>query len=87
MILGRIPETEQRNNLTVRMNILGRIVAAEWAKDNSVRRISTGDVRRWRSWLREAAGSGTEIRIRAVMDVIQRIEEAVRESLFHTSWR
>jgi|GEM_PF-1825248 len=73
-ILERVQQSEQRIQLMTKMSILGRLVAAEWAKDNSVRRIGSRDVRQWRSWLREAAGRGRITNIQSLLDVLGRIE-------------
>lgn len=60
---GTTARAKTLNDLILRMNILCRLIAAEWSKDNGVRKIDTADVRRWRSRLRGAAGeiSGKDI--------------------------
>ncbi len=47
-----------RDERVRRLNVLGRLIAAEWAKDNHVRRLDTADVRRWGRSLEKAAREG-----------------------------
>lgn len=46
----------------------GRALAAEWAKDNSVRKISTDDLRRWGSEFSDASSS-TDALLKALESV------------------
>jgi hypothetical protein len=54
-----------RNQLREALNDLGRRIAAEWAKDNSVRKITTADLGAFGERFREAReredGSGREL--------------------------
>lgn len=52
--LQRVPESD-RPRLRYRLWKLGRIVGHEWARDNDVRLIDTGDVSRWGEKLRTAS--------------------------------
>ncbi len=53
-LLAGLDTAPSRDELVRRMNILGRLAAAEWAKDNGVRRISSRDIFAWRDQLRAA---------------------------------
>lgn len=58
-LLGRIGPGPGTDESLRRLNILGRVIASEWAKNNRVRLLDTGDVRRWGKLLddnRDAAG-------------------------------
>jgi len=81
VILERVQASEPRIRLTARMNMLGRMVVAEWAKDNAVRRIGRADIRQWRSRLRDAAGKGRIADIQLLMDTLGRIETLVIQRL------
>jgi hypothetical protein len=85
VILEQVQDSEQRIRLTARMNILGRMVVAEWAKDNAVRRIGRADIRQWRSWLRDAAGRGQIADIQPLLDTLGRIETLVIQRLGSSS--
>jgi hypothetical protein len=54
-----------RQAVIARINELGRIVGLEWAKDSSVRKINTADLRRWNDIMAAARqrddGSGQQI--------------------------
>lgn len=80
-IVERLQESDERNRLISHMNILGRLVAAEWSKDNSVRRIGRAEIMQWRSWLREAAGRGGIADISSLIDILIKIEKLVVERL------
>ncbi len=45
--IGKRLDADARASLTPRVEELGRIIASEWAKDNAVRRVSTGDLQGW----------------------------------------
>lgn len=51
-VLDRVPVAEQAE-LCPRVFELGRVIGHEWARDNNVRRISTGDLDSWRGILLE----------------------------------
>jgi hypothetical protein len=59
---------------------LGKVIAAEWAKDNSVRKINTGHLQEWGNQLKAAKslddGSGTKI-----LTALGSIEAAVAAKL------
>jgi hypothetical protein len=54
-----------RPAVTTHVNELGRIISLEWAKDSSVRKITTADLRRWNEVMATARqsddGSGQQI--------------------------
>lgn len=85
VILERVQAPGQRIRLTARMNVLGRMVVAEWAKDNAVRRIGRKDIRQWRSRLRDAAGKGRIADIQPLLDTLGRIETLVIRRLVSRS--
>lgn len=67
-LLDRIAPGGRRDDLVRRFNVLGRLIAAEWAMDNQVRRLDTGDVRRWGRQLEEAAREGRLERVLAQVE-------------------
>lgn len=48
---GKIQSEEERKQVIRYLNVLGRIIAAEWAKDAKVSRISSTDVQTWAAQL------------------------------------
>lgn len=50
--------SEERTALEVRLDALGRLLAAEWAKDNRRRRIDSVRISQWASDLRSARREG-----------------------------
>lgn len=67
----------RRNRLMQRMNLLGFRAAAEWSKDNSVRRVNRGHITTWGNRLRDAAqanagGSGDGAPIAKALDEIEK---------------
>jgi hypothetical protein len=83
-IVDRINDLDQKDRAIQKMNVLGRLIAAEWARDNSVRLIDTGDIRQWLLWLREAS-IGNEIEIVVdtgpLFESLNRIESLVVEKI------
>jgi len=65
------------------LNELGKKISAEWAKDNGVRKIDTGDVKKWANYLRAAkkkdAGDGT-----MVLKAVREIESEANKKLKKT---
>lgn len=59
---------------------LGQVIAAEWAKDNRVRKVSTAHLQEWGNQLKAARSldDGSGARIHAALDAIQ---AAVAEKL------
>lgn len=62
-LLTAVTDSEACEQVSTKLNRLGKLVAGEWAKDNNVRKITTGDVRKWGKALNQARdrkkGSGT----------------------------
>lgn len=52
-VLARLPQ-EERASAAEQLAALGMTISAEWAKDNSVRRIETSTVATWRDALQES---------------------------------
>lgn len=83
-IVERIHNLDQRDRVIARMNVLGRLISAEWAKDNAIRLIDTADIRQWGLWLRESS-IGNEIHvifnIGTLFETLNRIESLVIEKI------
>ena len=45
--VGKVKSVAARQTVIAQINELGRIIGLEWAKDSSVRKISTTELRRW----------------------------------------
>ncbi len=60
-----VKSPEARQAVVAHIVELGRIIGLEWAKDSSVRKITTGDLRRWNDLMAAARqrddGSGQQI--------------------------
>ncbi len=46
-LIAHVVSPPVRQALTVELNTLGRDIAGEWARDDRLERIQTGDLRRW----------------------------------------
>ena len=83
-ITDRIHNLDQRDQVITRMNVLGRLISAEWAKDNAIRLIDTVDIRQWGLWLKESS-IGNEIHaiidIEPIFETLNRIESLVIEKI------
>lgn len=77
-LLDVIRSEKTRNELRAMLNKLGRLIVAEWAKDNSVRRIDTGWLTAVGRKLKNAAGTddGSGSVIRLVVDEIRQDVES-----------
>lgn len=53
-IVGRLP-SHARGALHPRLTETGRLLASEWAKDNAVRKVGTGDLQAWGKRFGDAA--------------------------------
>jgi len=53
-ILVYLPVESHNDELIGRMNVLGRLIAAEWAKNNAVRIITSSDLQQWGALMRKA---------------------------------
>ncbi|MFC1629462.1 hypothetical protein ACFL3H_10195, partial [Gemmatimonadota bacterium] len=53
-IVDDLPGGYPGDDLIGRMNVLGRLIAAEWAKNNAVRSITTHDLQQWGALMRKA---------------------------------
>jgi hypothetical protein len=60
-----VRSADTRQTVIAQINELGRIIGREWAKDSSVRKITTADLRRWNDLMASARqndnGSGQQI--------------------------
>jgi hypothetical protein len=69
-----------RQAVIAQLNDLGSIIGREWAKDSSVRKISTADLRRWNDVIATARQSddGSGQRIIEALKAIQKTAESRR---------
>lgn len=78
--VSAVNSSESRQAVIGQINELGRIISREWAKDSSVRKITTSDLRRWNDVMATARqrddGSGQQI-IEALKQV-RRLAESRR---------
>jgi hypothetical protein len=78
--VNAVKSAPAREAVIASINELGRIISLEWAKDSSVRRITTGDLRRWNDLIAAAResddGNGQHI-IKALTSV-RRMAERLR---------
>ena len=76
--VGKVKSATARHAVIAQINELGRIISLEWAKDSSVRKITTTDLRRWNDVMTAAQqrddGSGQQIidALRAVRTMAER---------------
>jgi hypothetical protein len=63
------------------MNILGRLIGAEWAKDNAVRVINTRDLKEWGAIMRRAMRRSAEDGADPVLGTFAQIEREVHRRL------
>lgn len=79
-ILSVLKSEEEKSKIKEKLEGLGKKMAAEWAKDNNVRKISTDDLKRWGSELEKAKeeerGGGKKLD-----EVIKKIEDEVQQKL------
>jgi hypothetical protein len=55
--LTQVNRPEERSALVARLNRMGRTVAADWAKDDHIRHISTDDLKTWFREVQAAASA------------------------------
>jgi hypothetical protein len=67
-ILAKVPEAKAE------LDKSGRALAAEWAKDNAVRKVSTSDLQAWGKRFSEAARSHD-----ALLTALREVEEELRK--------
>lgn len=71
-LVAEVRSPAERDRLCDRLNLLGRTIAAEWARDYDARRISTADLLAWGKMMEKArsrdAGDGSGIH--QVLDAI-----------------
>lgn len=53
---------------------VGRLIAAEWAKDNAVRKVSTSDLQAWGSQFKDAAKDPQKL-----LDALRAVEAEVKK--------
>ncbi len=80
-ILGALPAEYEREELIGRMNVLGRLIAAEWAKNGSVRVIATSDLQRWGGEMRRAMRQRVEDDPAPILRVFSHIERTVNRRI------
>ena len=78
--VSALKSTAARQGVIAQINDLGRIISREWAKDSSVRKISTADLRRWNDVIATARQSddGSGQRIIEALRAVQRTAESRR---------
>ncbi len=78
LLVSHVTSEPTRQELTFELNILGRDIAGEWAKDDRIERINTGDLRRWGDMTAQAGsrdnGSGLVLleTVRAIQAEVNR---------------
>ena len=72
-----VKSAEARQAITAQINDLGRIIGLEWAKDSSVRKITTTELRRWNDVMAAARQSddGSGQRIIEALRAVRRLAE------------
>ncbi|MFC1529862.1 hypothetical protein ACFL6R_03995 [Gemmatimonadota bacterium] len=80
-ILEALPADYEREALIGRMNVLGRLIAAEWAKDNNVRVIATSDLQRWGGQMRRAMRRRNQADPAPIIDLFSEIERTVHRRI------
>jgi hypothetical protein len=80
-ILEALPADYDREALIGRMNVLGRLIAAEWAKNNGVRVIATSDLQRWGGQMRRAMRRQEQDDPVPVLEVFSQIERTVNQRI------
>jgi hypothetical protein len=72
-----VRSAETRQTVILQINELGRIVGREWAKDSSVRKITTADLRRWNDLMATARQNddGSGQRIIEALRAVRRLAE------------
>lgn len=66
-ILGKLPQA-RRGEVHEALEGTARLLASEWAKDNSVRKVSTGDLQAWGRRFSDAA-EDPDVLLQALHDV------------------
>ena len=69
-----------RRAVIARINELGRVISRDWAKDSSVRKITTADLRRWNDLMTTARQSddGSGQRIIEALSAVRKMAESRR---------
>jgi hypothetical protein len=78
--LSAVKSAPARQGVVTQINELGRIISREWAKDSSVRKINTMDLRRWNDVMATARQSddGSGQRIIEALTAVRRMAESRR---------
>ncbi len=83
-LVAEVRSETERDRLWTRLNQIGRIIAAEWARDYDLRRVSTADLLAWGKMMEKArsrdAGDGAEIH-RVLDDITGQIHGKVGAGL------
>jgi hypothetical protein len=78
--VSAVKSTAARQAVIARINELGRIISRDWAKDSSVRKITTADLRRWNDLMATGRQSddGSGQRIIEALSAVRRMAESRR---------
>ena len=78
--VSALKSTAARQTVIAQINDLGRIISREWAKDSSVRKISTADLRRWNDVIATAQQSddGSGQRLIEALRAVHKLAESRR---------
>ena len=75
--VSKVKSAEARQAVIAQTNELGRIISLEWAKDSSVRKITTADLRRWNEAMATARQSddGSGQQLMDALKAVRRMDE------------
>ena len=78
--VSAVKSAAARRAVIARINELGRVISRDWAKDSSVRKITTADLRRWNDLMATARqrDDGSGQRIIEALSAVRRMAESRR---------
>ena len=78
--VSAVKSASARRAVIARINELGRVISRDWAKDSSVRKITTADLRRWNDLMATARqrDDGSGQRIIEALSAVRRMAESRR---------
>jgi hypothetical protein len=76
--LGAVKSDSSRHAVVKNLNELGKLISREWAKDASVRKITTTDLRRWNDSI-IAARRGDDGSGERILDTLKLVRENVEK--------
>jgi hypothetical protein len=78
--VSAVKSAEARRAVIARINELGRVISRDWAKDSSVQKITTADLRRWNDLMTTARQSddGSGQRIIEALSAVRKMAESRR---------